>query len=212
MHIQPYFKMSKQDCFKQISPTAFGQLITVSNNKIVQTYVPFIIDEKNNCLYGHIAKQNKQVESLKSLSSYEELTVTFLGSDAYISPNWYIAKEQVPTWNYEAVEIKGVVELFDNEGTLKVIDQLSQLHEKQFDQPWLIEKLSEKKLNAMLNAIVGFRIDIKEMNGISKMSQNKAVEEQQGVIDGLLELKDLQSHEVAKQMKNNLNQRAKLTD
>jgi len=198
MYSRSSFKMAEQQCFEFLGIHSFGQLITCARGKIVQTYVPFIIDHQNNCLYGHIAKQNGQVEFLETA---DDLVVTFLGEDAYISPSWYQSPEQVPTWNYQTVEIKGKLMLLDEQETLGLVDHLSQIHEAQFDNPWLISKLSEKKTSAMLKAIVGFRIDITEINGHSKMSQNKNAEDFQGVIDGLLNQNDVASHRVAKIMK-----------
>lgn len=200
MHIRSFFQMSEQQSFELLKKHSFGQMITCSNGQITQSYLPFIIDKENNCLYGHIAKQNKQIETLQSA---DDCVITFLANDAYISPNWYQSNEQVPTWNYQAVEIKGWATLLDDKGTLKVIDQLSQIHEAQFKTPWMINKLSEKKINAMLKAIIGFRIDISEINGQSKMSQNKGIEDRQGVIDGLFSQQDIGSHLVAEVMKNN---------
>jgi len=197
MYIQRHFKMLEKECFKMLKKHSFGQLITSFNDQITQTYVPFIIDQNNACLYGHIAKQNRQIECLQNS---DDLTVTFLGSDAYISPNWYGSPDQVPTWNYQAVEIKGKATLLDNDGTLKVIVGLSQIHESQFEVPWTIDKMSNKKLNAMLRAIVGFRIDIIEMNGQSKLSQNKNIEDRQSVIKGLGTTKEQASHRIAELM------------
>jgi len=197
MHIRPHFEMLEQDCFEMLKKHSFGQLITYANDRITQTYVPFIIDQENRCLYGHIAKQNQHIEALQNA---DDLTVTFLGNDAYISPNWYVSVEQVPTWNYQAIEIKGMVTLLDDQNTLKVIDELSQFHESQFDDPWTMDKLSDKKLNAMLRAIVGFRIDITEIFGQSKLSQNKNIEDKKGVIKGLSSTQEQASHRIAKIM------------
>lgn len=198
MYSRPSFQMSEQQCFELLGTHFFGQMITCADGKIVQTYVPFIVDKENNCLYGHIAKQNGQVEFLNVA---EDLVVTYLGDDAYVSPSWYHSTEQVPTWNYQAVEIKGKATVLGDRGTFNVVDQLSQIHEAQFDNPWLINKLSEKKTNAMLKAIVGIRIDIIKINGHSKMSQNKNSQDFQGVIDGLLTQDDIASRQVAKIMK-----------
>jgi len=201
MHIPRYFQMLEQDCFHMLKRHSFGQLISSTNGKITQTYVPFIIDQENRCLYGHIAKQNEQIESLQNA---DDLTVTFLGYNAYISANWYVSAEQVPTWNYQAVEIKGEATLLDEQGTFKVIDELSQFHESQFEDPWTMDKLSDKKLKAMLRAIVGFRIDITDVLGQSKLSQNKSVEDRQSVIDGLSSMQEQTNHRIAKMMKGGI--------
>ncbi len=201
MYIRPIFKLSKQEIFIFLRKHSFGQLISSINGKIEQSYLPFVIDEDNNCLYGHLAKQNGQLESLQKA---QDLKVNFLGNDAYISASWYQSTQQVPTWNYQAVQISGKATLLDNQKTCKVIDQLSQFHEAQFEEPWQIGKLSPKKLDAMLNAIVGFKIDIKEISGQSKMSQNKDNQVKQTLITGLLAQKDSGSLEIAKIMKSDL--------
>ncbi len=199
MHIRSHFQMSSQQSFELLGNHFFGQLMTCSNDQLIQTFVPFIVDKENNCLYGHIARQNKQVEALQVA---DDLSVTFLGEDAYISPGWYQSTEQVPTWNYQAVEIKGKATLLDNQGTYKVVDELSQIHEAPFDEPWLINKVPAKKIQTMLKAIVGFKIDIVEINGQSKMSQNKSADDQLKVIAGLLSQHDIASHRAAENMKN----------
>jgi transcriptional regulator len=198
MHIRSHFQISSQQSYDLLGSHFFGQLITSSNGQLIQTFVPFIVDQQNDCLHGHIARQNQQFEALQVA---EDLLVTFQGNDAYVSPSWYQSIEQVPTWNYQAVEIKGKATLLDNHGTYKVVDKLSQIHEAQFDEPWLIDKIPEKKIQAMLKAIVGFRIDIVKINGQSKMSQNKSVEDQQSVIEKLLSQNDVASHRVAEIMK-----------
>ena len=201
MHIPRYFQMLEQECFQILKRHSFGQLISCTKGKITQTYVPFIVDQENRCLYGHIAKQNEQIESLQKA---DDLTVTFLGYDAYISANWYVSAEQVPTWNYQAVEIKGEATLLDEQGTFKVIDELSQIHESQFEEPWTMDKLSDKKLKAMLRAIVGFRIDITDISGQSKLSQNKSEEDRQSVIEGLSSMQEHASHRIAKMIKEGI--------
>ena len=39
--------------------------------------------------------------------------VSVLGPDAYISPDWYGQEDQVPTWNYLAVEAEGPLRRLD---------------------------------------------------------------------------------------------------
>jgi len=203
MHIPSLFKMKQQACYEFLSEHSFGQLISCQQGKISQSYLPFIIDKDNSCLYAHLAMQNPQ---LNSLENADAVTATFLGNDCYISPNWYLSEQQVPTWNYQAVEISGKAMLLDKDETLKIIDQLSQRHESQFEDPWLIGKLSKKKLNAMLKAIVGVKIEIISINGYSKMSQNKNVSDQRGVVGGLLSQTDHASFQVANIIKKGIEQ------
>ncbi len=114
-----------------------------------------------------------------------KVTINFLGDHTYISPNWYLSSDQVPTWNYQAVEVEGKATTLNEEETLNIITRLSAIHEEQFEQPWTMDKLPEKKTNAMLHAIVGFRIDIAKISGKSKMSQNKDQKNKESLIAGL---------------------------
>ena len=195
MYSKSPFKMQQQACFDLLEAQPFGLLTTCAQGKITQAFLPFILDKESNCLYGHLAKQNEQIEALQNPN---DLTVVFQGDHSYISPNWYESNEQVPTWNYQSVEVRGMVKLLDDSETLNVISTLSNLHEAQFEIPWTMDKLPKKKTQAMLNAIVGFRIDISEINGINKMSQNKNDRDKNGLVAGLLNQPDPMSKNVAK--------------
>ena len=48
-----------------------------------------------------------------------------LGPDAYVSPDWYGAADQVPTWNYLSVEAEGPVAAMDEAGLVDLLDRLS---------------------------------------------------------------------------------------
>jgi len=194
MYSKSPFKMQQQACFDLLESQPFGLLTTCAQGKITQAFLPFILDKESNCLYGHLAQQNGQINALYKSS---DLTITFQGEHAYISPNWYESDEQVPTWNYQAVVVTGNAVLLNNSETLKVITALSNRHEAQFETPWTMDKLPQKKTQAMLKAITGFRIEIAEVNGISKMSQNKSVRDKNGVVFGLKNQPDQASKNIA---------------
>ena len=84
-----------------------------------------------------------------------------------------------------------------------MIDKLSQFFESDFERPWTIDKVEVKRQQAMLKAIIGFRIEILDISGISKMSQNKSGHDQLGLINGLNQQNDYASSQVAKIMTKN---------
>jgi transcriptional regulator len=197
MYSRPMFQMTQSECFELIKKRAFGQMTSCYQGQIKQSLLPFLLDSSNNCLLGHIAKQNDHFEHFQQC---DDLRVSFLGHDAYISPSWYKSEQQVPTWNYQAVEIAGTLTPLNNDATLEIIDQLSQFHENDFEYPWTLDKVEPKRQQAMLNAIVGFKIEIKTISGISKMSQNKSAEDQQALIRGLDQRNQYASDQVSKIM------------
>src|SRR5699024_7583301 len=58
-------------------------------------------------LTGHLSRANTQ---LASLSENKNVLIIFLGNNHYISSKWY-NHENVPTWNYISVQIRGTLEL-----------------------------------------------------------------------------------------------------
>lgn len=188
------FKKNEVACLALVDSQPFGLITICCNSVIYQAFLPFYYDSQQTALFGHLAKSN---EVITNLSNADDLKITFQGEHAYISPNWYVSKEQVPTWNYQSVQIGGKATLLNNSETLQVITELSNRHESQFEEPWTMEKLPQKKTDAMLNAIVGFRVDIQEIKGINKMSQNKTQVDRDSLVSGLRQQSDPASQSIA---------------
>src|SRR5581483_9161055 len=71
-----------------------------------------------------------------------EALVTFLGPEAYITPNWFPSKREtgkvVPTWNYLAIHAYGRARFFEERAPLlKIVTRLTETHEgkRQGKQP-----------------------------------------------------------------------------
>jgi transcriptional regulator len=113
--------------------------------------------------------------------------VSCLGPDAYISPDWYGSPDQVPTWNYLAVEAEGVLRRLDEVELAALLDELSAAHEARLapKPAWTRAKMSPGRFEAMLKAIVGYELRIEELRGTRKLGQSKTGEERIGAADGL---------------------------
>jgi transcriptional regulator len=153
----------------------FGTLTSVSDGRIRASTVPFLVDRSGRALLGHLARANPHWSELGGAS---DLLVTFIGPNAYISPSWYQNKKLVPTWNYVAVEVRGRPQLLaDRAQRLDLVDRLSAHHERALPQPWHSDKLDPQQRDALLDAIVAFRIDIASIDAKAKLSQNRRPEE-----------------------------------
>ena len=110
-----------------------------------------------------------------------------LAADAYISPDWYEAADQVPTWNYVSVEAEGLVTALDDGGLVALLDDLSAQEEARLlpKPPWTRGKMSPGRFEAMSRAIVGARLSVERLEGTTKLSQNKPDADRAGVIAGL---------------------------
>jgi transcriptional regulator len=101
--------------------------------------------------------------------------VSVLGPDAYISPDWYGQDDQVPTWNYLAVEAEGPLRRLDEAELAGLLDDLSAAHEtKLAPKPaWTRAKMSPGRFEGMLKAIIGYELAIEALRGTRKLGQNK---------------------------------------
>ena len=108
------------------------------------------------------------------------------GPDAYVSPRWYADADQVPTWNYVAVECEGPVRRMEEEGLIALLETLSARHEALLEgPPWTMDKLSDRHRTALLRGIVGFEMEVRSWRETFKLSQNKPAEERRRVAEGL---------------------------
>ena len=109
------------------------------------------------------------------------------GTDAYISPDWYLGPDQVPTWNYVSVEAEGSIAPLNEAELIAQLDAISALEEGRLKPkaPWTRQKMAPGKFDAMLRGIVGGRMVVDRLQGTFKLSQNKADEDRSGAEVGL---------------------------
>jgi transcriptional regulator len=110
-----------------------------------------------------------------------------LAAEAYISPDWYVSPDQVPTWNYVSVEAEGPVAALDEAGLVTLLDDLSAQEEGRLapKPPWTRGKMSAGRFEAMRRAIIGARMVVQRLEGTTKLSQNKDEADRAGVIAAL---------------------------
>jgi transcriptional regulator len=116
--------------------------------------------------------------------------VVFQGADSYITPSWYETKREtgkvVPTWNYAIVQVRGKPRVIEDRAWLAgQIAELTETHESDRAEPWRVTDAPEAFIAAQLKGIVGIEIDIAEISGKWKVSQNRPVGDRAGVAEGL---------------------------
>lgn len=180
MYTPSHFQVrDEEEIFSFLEANAFGQLISLQENRLTSSHLPFLIADDRKRLLCHLARQNSQWQQLEG----QQVLVTFQGPHDYISPSWY-QNAGVPTWNYQAVHVYGSCRVFDAADELAaVVEVLSERYESGFESPW-----EPQYRDAMLKAIIGVEIDIDEIQCKYKLSQNRPAEDQQGVIEKLDEI------------------------
>lgn len=131
----------------------------------------------------HVSRANRAVAGLDR----GRALISCLGPDAYISPDWYGTPDQVPTWNYLAVEAEGPLRRLDEAELTDLLDILSAQHEGRLapKPEWKRGKMSPSRFDAMLKAIVGYDLTIEALHGTRKLGQHKSRAERAGAAEGL---------------------------
>jgi len=102
----------------------------------------------------------------------------------------------------EAVQVSGKAKLVDADDLLTILENLTDKHERQFEMPWKMDKVSEPKLN--MKMIVGFEIDLISIKGKSKLSQNRSLEDRKGIISRLRTQNESMANMIADKMELNI--------
>ena len=164
---------------------SFGLLVSTEDGVPAASHLPFLLERDVGdfgCLIGHMAKANAQWKA----AADQQVLVILIGPHCYISPAWYKADNVVPTWNYVAVHVYGTLRLDDSrERRLEIVRRTVEENEKNREMPWLLDDVDEKFVDGLLDAIVGFRIDIDRIEGKWKLNQNQNPERRSNVVQAL---------------------------
>ena len=163
----------------------FATLVTPTAAEPLISHLPLLFVagcEPHGTLIGHVARANPHWQHAREAESI----AIFQGPHAYVSPSWYGEPQRmVPTWNYAAVHAHGVLEIVEDPvETRQVLDALVQRFEHARAVPWRFE-MATRQRDAMVGAIVAFRMRIKRLEGKFKLSQNRSATDTARVIDGL---------------------------
>jgi len=153
-------------------------------------HLPFLLDgagTPRRKLRAHCARANPL---WREAPQSPECLVVFHGPSAYVSPSWYPSKagdpKVVPTYNYSVVHVRGTLRVIDDPAwLLRMVEDLTQRFESRRDAPWQVSDAPAEFIDTMARAIVGIEIDVTELVGKFKLSQNRSPEDRQGVIDGM---------------------------
>lgn len=195
MYLPPHFIEARADELRRlIVEHPLGALVTNGPNGLDANHVPFEFDAgtgPHGILRAHVARANPV---WNEAADGDEVLVIFRGAEAYVSPNWYPSKHefhrQVPTWNYQVVNVHGRITIRDDEKYVRgVVARLTRAHENRTDpsRAWRMADAPKDYIDGMLKAIVGLEIEITRIVGKFKLSQNREERDRIGAADALAE-------------------------
>jgi len=171
-----YLEHDREKIYRVIETYSFATVISRTEDDILVTHLPLILDRQrgeSGFLVGHMDRNNPHTRYLDNAKVF----VIFHGPNAYISPNVY-ESSQLPTWNSIAVHLKGLTRI--TESTEAVRDSMIKMVSflERGEDPFVLSK-DNHKMQGFLAYVVGFEIEILEMIGRFKLSQNKNAKDKQ---------------------------------
>jgi len=184
---RPFALREPKPIARLLAEHPFATLVTPGDAEPQVSHLPLQFDPgsgSHGTFLGHMARANPHWEHFGDGPS----VAIFHGPHAYVSPSWYLEPAAaVPTWNYCVVHAHGTAELMDDERDKRaLLDAMVQRYESARDKPWRLQ-LEGRALEAMLGAIVGFRLRVERIDAKFKLSQNRGAEDRERVMARLRE-------------------------
>ena len=176
MHPNPAFRQTPAERNLAFARArGFGVLSVNGSDGPLAAHVPFVLSPDGTVAEMHLVRSNPVA---RALAEPQPALLAVSGPDAYVSPDWYGLDHQVPTWNYIAVHLRGVLELLPQDDMRPHLDDLSARFENDLrpKAPWLVDKMPEEALDRMMRQIVPVRLTIRDVQGTWKLGQNKTPE------------------------------------
>lgn len=185
MHPNPAFrKRGKEDHLVFARERGFGILAVNAPEGPLLSHVPFLLGDDDASVDLHLVRSNPicrlgEVDAVIAVS----------GPDGYISPDWYGMLDQVPTWNYVAVHLRGRLAPLPPAEMRNTLARQSAAYEARLlPKPvWTQDKMSDGALERLLRMILPFRLTISEVHGTWKLGQNKPNQARLAAADSVVE-------------------------
>jgi transcriptional regulator len=172
MHPNAAFRWEDRDAMRALAKdVGFGMLFLNTPDGPHVAHLPFVFLDDDRIGF-HMARNNAIARYLDGA----EALFVINGPDGYISPDYYGIPDQVPTWNYVAIELVGSVRKMDEAALIAQSDALSHHQESKLaPKPvWTRAKMADGMFEKMLRGIYGFEMHITTWRSTLKLGQNKA--------------------------------------
>ena len=176
MYAPPAFKTDRTAALAFAAARGFGLVIACNGGRPVASLLPFHVskaDGERPRVQFHVARGNPLVDLAANGGTW---MISVAGADAYVSPDWYVSPDQVPTWLYETVQLSGPVHIVPPDHTPAHLEQLAVKFESWLapKPPWAAERLSRARRDKLMTAIVAAEMTVETVEGSFKLNQHKS--------------------------------------
>ena len=200
MHPNPAFRqasLAQNQAFARAR--GFGILSVNGAEGPLAAHIPFEMTQDGADVRLHLARSNPIAGAALPVPA----VMLVSGPDAYVSPDWYGIADQVPTWNYVAVHLRGMLHPQPEAALQPHLDAVSDHFEARLapKAPWKSTKMTEGVMARMMRMILPFRLEVTGVEGTWKLGQNKPAAARLAAADGLAAQEDQMAAELATLMR-----------
>jgi transcriptional regulator len=184
MRQTPHFTTDDPDEVKRlIRDNPWATIVSNTANGLVASHYPVILDDTGDGSISIVSHVGRPDEQLHELGNHEVLVIV-QGPHGCISPNWYPPEQIVPTWNHVTAHLYGTPEILSDDENFRVLSELVDHFESRLPTPVSLQ-LDEAVARGIARGTVGIRIRVTRFDARLKLSQNKAPEVVENIIDAL---------------------------
>lgn len=183
MHPDPKFRWQDRDDLRAfVAEARFGMVFAQTPDGPAVAHVPVVWLDQDRIGF-HLSRGNRLAPHIDGVQALFVAN----GPHGYVSPDWYGLEDQVPTWNYVAVELEGEVRALPDAALPALIDALSHDSEARLaPKPvWSRDKMTPGLFDRMMSAITGYELRVAQWRGTRKLGQNKAAAARAAAADGM---------------------------
>ncbi len=174
MYTLPTFKLGDDDAWRVVTDAGAGFFVRSSPTGLTSVFAPIVVEDDGRSLTTHVARANDWWRGADGT----DVLVLVLAASAYVSPLYYPSRFEepgvVPTWNYVAAEIRGVVSVHDDPiWTRAQVGRQTTRFELSAPEPWRVEDAPGEYIDRQVRAIVGVSVAVRSIEGKAKLSQNR---------------------------------------
>jgi transcriptional regulator len=204
MYKLPYFtEQDQEEILAFMRQNSFAVVTGFDDEYPVATQLPLNIEIREGgktFLTGHLMKNT---DHHKAFEKNKNVLVVFTGPHCFISASWYDKPAGASTWNYVTVHAKGKINFTDEAGTYKAIKAITDKYEGT-DTQASFGKIADEYIQRHIKAIVGFEIEVTNLDNVFKLSQNHDEETRKKIVTELNKRMDENSKMIAKEILSRL--------
>lgn len=165
-------------------------IVSSATGMLTADHVPLVLHKdagERGVLHGHVAAANPLFR--RTVGPIEALAI-FQGPQSYVTPSWCPSKAEhgrvVPTWNYAVVHARGTLRFIrETDWLMGHLHDLTSQHESHRSAPWAVSDAPGDFVARQLKGLVGLEVEINDLAGVWKVSQNRSAADRDGVEAGL---------------------------